>query len=292
MKWYESDGTRLAFEDSGEGVPVVFLHPTPLDHDYWRPVVARLRGVRAIVPDLRGHGASELGAGLAAGGFAEVADAPVLTMERLGADVLALLGHLGISEAFFAGCSIGGYVLMELVRCGPERIMGLAFVCSKAQPDAAANRARRKANIEQIRAEGTEKLFDGMAQALIGETSRGARPEIVGELRARMTISAEAAVAVQAGLAVRPDSVPDIAGIRFPVLAIAGGEDPGVTVAEMEAFQRAPGGCEFHVIEDAGHFAAYEKPEEVAGILAEWLGRQKGRSSSHLRGNFTVRIEY
>jgi pimeloyl-ACP methyl ester carboxylesterase len=273
MNWCEADGAKLAFEDAGDGVPVVFLHPTPLDHDYWRPLVERLHGVRAIVPDLRGHGASQLvglGEGLAAGGFAEVADAPVLTMERLGADVLALMDHLGIQEACFVGCSIGGYVLMELVRRAPGRIKGLAFVCSKAQPDAEANRARRRANIEQVRAEGTGKFFDGLAQSLIGASSRSARPEIVGELRARMTVSAEAAVAVQAGLAVRPDSVPDIARIYVPVLAIAGGEDPGVTAAEMEAFKAARGRCALHVIEDAGHFAAYEKPDEVAGIFRAW----------------------
>ena len=257
-------------------MPVVFLHPTPLDHDYWRPLLERLHGVRAVVPDLRGHGQAELGSGLAAGGFSEVPDAAVLTMEQLGADVVALLDHLGIGEAYFVGCSIGGYVLMELVRRAPGRIKGLVFVCSKAQPDAAANRARRKASIEQVRAEGTEKLFDGMAQSLIGARSRSARPEIVGVWRGRMTISPEAAVAVQAGLAVRPDSVPDIRAIRVPVLAIAGGEDAGVTAAEMEAFKAAPGGCEFHVIEDAGHLAAYEKPDEVAAIFAEWLGRVEG----------------
>lgn len=276
MNWHESGGAKLAYEEMGEGVPVVFLHPTPLDHEYWRPSVDRLQGVRAIVPDLRGHGESALGTGLPVGEFAEVADAPVLTMEQLGTDVLALMDHLRIESAIFVGCSIGGYVLMELVRRAPERMKGLAFVCSKAQPDAAANRAKRKANIEQVRAEGTARFFDGMAQTLIGATWRCARPEIVGELRARMTISPEAAVAVQAGLAVRPDSVPDIASIRVPVLAIAGGEDAAVTAAEMEAFKAAPGGCEFHLIEDAGHFAAYEKPDEVAGLIGAW--RRLGKS--------------
>jgi pimeloyl-ACP methyl ester carboxylesterase len=39
----------------------------------------------------------------------------------------------------------------------------------------------------------------------------------------------------------------------------------------MEAFQAAPGGCEFHVLADAGHLAAYEQPRKVATLLAEWL---------------------
>jgi 3-oxoadipate enol-lactonase len=274
--WYESDGTKLSFHDVGAGLPVVFLHPTPLDHDYWRPLIEDLADVRAIVPDLRGHGRSELGQDLPAGGFARVPDAPVLTMGQLAADIVTLLNHLELSEAVFAGCSIGGYVLLDLWRRVPERMQALAFVCSKAQPDAEANLAKRVGNIAQVRATGTSTLFDGMAQTLIGATAREREPEIVAELRARMTLTPEAVVAVQAGLGIRPDSLPTIATIEVPVLAIAGGEDPVVTPAEMEAFQAAPGGCEFHLLPDAGHFAAYEQPRKVATLLGEWLRQLEG----------------
>jgi pimeloyl-ACP methyl ester carboxylesterase len=266
-----SDGAKLSFQDTGAGMPVVFLHPTPLDHDYWRPLTEDLAGVRAIVPDLRGHGSSELGRNLPVGGFARVPDAPVLSIEQLADDTLALLDHLGLAEAVFAGCSIGGYTLLELWRKAPQRMRGLAFVCSKAQPDAEANLAKRVANIAQVRTEGVGALMDGMAQLLIGKTARQRRPAITAELRARMTQGPEAAVAVQAGLAIRPDSVPTVATIDVPVLAIAGGEDSVVTSAEMEAFNDAPGGCEFHLLPHAGHFSAYEQPRKVANLLAEWL---------------------
>jgi pimeloyl-ACP methyl ester carboxylesterase len=267
---YRSDGATLAFRDSGAGLPVVFLHPTPLDGDYWRPLINELAGVRALVPDLRGHGGSELGT-LLVGGFALVSDAPVLSMARLAADVLALLDHLEVPAALFAGCSIGGYVLLELWRQAPERVRGLAFVCSKPQPDAAANLTRRAATIAQARAGSSAALLDGMAQNLIGATARERHPEIVTELRARMTLTPEAFVAVQAGLATRPDSVPTVATITAPILAIAGGEDTGIAPAEMEAFRAAPGGCEFHLLPDAGHFAAYEQPRKVAALMAAWL---------------------
>ena len=269
--WYESDGAKLSFRDTGAGVPVVFLHPTPLDRDYWRPLIEDLGGIRAIIPDLRGHGSSELGQNLPVGGFARVPDAPVLTMAQLANDVLILLDHLEVPEAVLAGCSIGGYVLLELWRRAPERMQGLAFVCSKPQPDGEANLARRAAQIAQFRAGGTGTLFDGMSQSLVGPTARERLPEIVAELRARMTLTPEAAVAVQAGLATRPDSAPTVATIGVPVLAIAGGEDSAVTPAEMEVFSAAPGGCEFHLLPDAGHFAAYEQPQKVATLLAEWL---------------------
>ena len=268
---YESDGARLVFRDTGSGVPVVFLHPTPLDHDYWRPLIEDLAGVRAIVPDLRGHGASEAGPSLPVGGFALAPDAPVLSMGQFATDVLALMDHLGIEEATLAGCSIGGYVLLEIWRRAPERVNGLAFVCSKPQADAEANLKKRAATIAEARGGGSQGIFDGMAETLIGQTARTRRPEIVHELRSRMTLTPEVLVAVQAGLATRPDSVPTVSGINVPILAIAGGEDPGVTPGEMEAFCAAPGGCEFHLLHDAGHFAAYEQPRKVAALMAEWL---------------------
>jgi pimeloyl-ACP methyl ester carboxylesterase len=192
-------------------------------------------------------------------------------MAQLGADVVALLDHLGLSSAVFVGCSIGGYVMLELWRRAPERMKGLAFVCSKPQPDAEDNLEKRAATIAQARAGEVAKVFDGNAQSLVGATTRERRPEIVAEVRARMTLTAEALVAVQAGLAARPDSVPTVATIAAPVLAIAGGEDGAVSAAEMEAFRAAPGGCEYHVLADAGHFAAYEQPERVAAIMSAWL---------------------
>lgn len=266
-RWHEGQ----AFRDTGSGPPLIFLHPTPLDSDYWRPLIENLAGIRAIAPDLRGHGGSELGEDLPIGLFERVPDAQVLTIEALAADVLTLLDVLKLPQAVLVGCSIGGYLLFELWRRACERMSALAFICSKPQPDAEAGLARRAANIALLRQAGTGPLFDGMAQTLIGVTARERRPEIVAELRAHMTLTPEVAIAVQAGLAIRPDSVPTVATIDVPVLAIAGGEDTGVTPAEMEALRAVPGGCEFHLVPDAGHFAAYEQPEKVAALLAEWL---------------------
>jgi pimeloyl-ACP methyl ester carboxylesterase len=271
---YVSKGAKLAFRDSGSGLPLVFLHPTPVDGDFWRPLIEELAGIRAIVPDLRGHGASELGSSLPIGGFAHVPDAPVLSMEQLAADTLALLDHLEVPTALFAGCSIGGYVLLELWRQAPQRIRGLAFICSKPQPDAEANLAKRADNIAQARAGAPgaiDAFFDNAAQSLVGATARQRHPEVARELRAQMTIMPEALVAVQAGLATRPDSLPTVATIGVPVLAIAGGEDVSVSPAEMEAFRAAPGGCEFHLLPEAGHFAAYEEPRKTAALLTAWL---------------------
>jgi 3-oxoadipate enol-lactonase len=270
-KTYVSHDTNLSYNETGSGLPVIFLHPTPLDHFYWLPMIAELGEVRAIAPDLRGHGASELGTDLPVGGFALVPDATVLSMGQLATDVLALMDHLALPEAVFAGCSIGGYVMLELWRRAPLRMRGLAIVCSKPQPDAEPNLVKRAETIAKSRSGGTAGVFDGNAGTLIGASARKRRPEIIAELRSRMTLTPDALVATQAGLATRPDSVPDIPEIDAPILAICGGEDPAITEAEMRAFEAAEGGCEFHLLADAGHFAAYEQPSKVAALHAPWL---------------------
>lgn len=269
--FYESDGSRLAYWERGSGLPVVFLHPTPVDHAFWKPLIERLAGVRAIVPDLRGHGASELGT-LPAGEFAGAPDAPALTMAQLATDVLALLEYLKIEKAILVGCSIGGYVLLELWRRVPERIVGLGFICSKPQPDAEAGREKRAGTIAQARAGKKEALFDGMVKSSVGATAQTRRQAIVPELRARMTLTAEALVATQAGLATRPDSLATVATIRVPLLAVAGGEDQAVSASEMQTFLGATGArVDYTFFPKAGHFAAYEQPDAVAKVVQNWL---------------------
>ncbi len=56
----EVEGRRMAYHESGEGQPVVFLHGNPTSSYLWRNVVPHLSGrARCIVPDLIGMGDSE-----------------------------------------------------------------------------------------------------------------------------------------------------------------------------------------------------------------------------------------
>lgn len=275
---YLSHGARLNYFDGGSspGRPVVFLHPTPLSHTYWLPVIAELKHQRSIALDLRGHGGSELeGVAMAEhlhiGGFAPgVAD---LTLGQMAEDVLLLLDNLKIERAAFVGCSIGGYLLLELWRRAPERMEGLGFVCSKAQGDTEAGREKRKETIARIVTEGAETVLDGQVKGLTGATSQKREPELYARLRSMASLTQKAAMAVQAGLGLRPDSIATVATINVPVLAIAGAEDAVCTAAEMEAFKAAPGGCEFHLLAETGHFAACEKPKAVAEHLGRWLDK-------------------
>ena len=261
---YTSDDAQLFYTTVGSGQNLVLLHPTPCDHRFWLRVVESLSGkYRVILPDLRGHGQSEAG------------DGPI-TIEKLGADIVKLLDVLGIQRALFGGCSIGGYTLFELWREAPARILAMAFCCSRPQADAEANRAKRQEWIAKIRQRGTAEFVDAMIESLIGPTARQRSPEKIGEVREMMqAVKPGAVIAVQQGLAARPDSVETARGIHVPCFVLAGGEDAASTPADMkllaESIRNAGYGAEYHLLRDAGHYAPWEQPQMVGRLLRRFF---------------------
>ena len=136
-----------------------------------------LPGVRAIVPDLRGHGASELGSTLPVGAFTAVPDAPVLTMAQLAADVLALLDSprtclkpsLPAAPSAATSCWNSGVRRRSGCAASPSSVPSLS-------PMPKPISLKRVATIAQARADGVAALFDGMAQSLIGASARAQHP--------------------------------------------------------------------------------------------------------------------
>ncbi len=58
----KSGDAQISYHVLGEGPPVVLLHPFPASHELWLPVAEALAlRYRTILPDLRGHGDSEVG---------------------------------------------------------------------------------------------------------------------------------------------------------------------------------------------------------------------------------------
>jgi pimeloyl-ACP methyl ester carboxylesterase len=262
--FFQSDGAQLFYTVLGDGFPVVLLHPTPVDHRFWLPMAEILAGkYRVILPDLRGHGQSEAGEG-------------PITIEKLGEDAARLLDTLEIGTALFAGCSIGGYTLYEIWRSMPARAGALAFCCSKPQADDEAMRARRQQTMAKIRERGTAEVIEGNLDTQLGPTARRRWPQKILEARAMMqTMRPEAMIAVQQGLAARPDSVATARTMRVPCCVIAGAEDPGSTPADMrvlvEQIRNSGFGAEYNEVPDGGHFVPFEQPELVAHILRRFF---------------------
>jgi pimeloyl-ACP methyl ester carboxylesterase len=155
----------------------------------------------------------------------------------------------------------------------------MAIVCGKPQPDSPENTEKRREWVRSAqRPGGLAKFFDLMADTLVGPTAQRQHPEIRTRARAMMeATSLDAMIAVQQGLAARPDSVGTLRTIQVPVCAIAGAEDRSSTPPEMQVVADQAPRAEFHVVSDAGHYAPLEQPRTVAEILGKFLRQHSAR---------------
>lgn len=110
-----ADGTRLAFQDQGEGLPLLCLPGltrTMGDFEYLRPHLPPLRLIRM---DYRGRGHSDF------------SGSPSYTVPIEAQDALALLTHLGINRAAILGTSRGGLIGMLIAALAKDRLLGLCL---------------------------------------------------------------------------------------------------------------------------------------------------------------------
>jgi 3-oxoadipate enol-lactonase len=255
-----SDDAEIVYEIVGDGAPVVLLHPFPAQHEFWNPIVSVLSTrYRLILPDLRGHGDSEVGQGPA-------------SMERHVFDLARLLDADGIGKAAFVGVSIGGYILFEFWRRFRARVNTLVICDSRPQADTAEARTNRLKAAADVLEHGAGPFIESMIPKLIGRTTLATRPDLVDGARRMMNkMSPQAINLVQRGMAERPDSVADLKSIDVPALIVIGDEDIISTPADGELMRQHITGSQLKVIPKAGHYAPWEQPEAVGIVLRQFL---------------------
>jgi 3-oxoadipate enol-lactonase len=101
----------LIYQDIGTGTPIVFIHGLGSKKEAWEPQHKLASDYRLIIPDLRGHGETELEQGLSIKNFA--------------LDIIHLLDDLNIPSAFICGLSLGGIIAQEIYRQRSEKVRGL-----------------------------------------------------------------------------------------------------------------------------------------------------------------------
>jgi len=113
----------IAYHEAGpaDGPVAMLLHGYPYDIHSYVDVAPQLaaKGVRAIVPYLRGYGATR---------FRDAATPRSGEQAAIGADLIALMDALGIRRAVFAGYDWGGRAACVGAALWPERCAGLVSV--------------------------------------------------------------------------------------------------------------------------------------------------------------------
>jgi pimeloyl-ACP methyl ester carboxylesterase len=244
---------ELSYTEVGVGRPVVLLHAFPLSSQLFAALLP-LPGYRVITPDLRGFGSSPGGD-----------DEPDLA--HMAEDVRALMDRLGLAEAVLGGVSMGGYVVMEMLRQEPELVTGALLIDTKATADSVDASAGRLAMAEAVLERG-RPVLEPMIDALLGSTSLASRPDVVGKVSEWLDQADPAAVAwAQRAMAVRPDSHPTLAAAQVPIVAMVGEQDTLSPPSDAESMSAAARAGRVLVVPEAGHLAVFENPAPARSQL-------------------------
>lgn len=173
---------------------------------------------------------------------------------------------------WLAGFSFGGYVAMALLDAAPERVQGIAMICTSPGGESPAAAPKRQAALDAV-AQGRyfEMIESQAANAFHPESLKNA--DLMAARKAMVHAYGPDLFAhhVRATMA-RPDRSELLDG-RLPTLVVSASHDQAFPPTAMAYADAIPGARRVH-IEDSGHLVPMEKPDELARALSDWvLGR-------------------
>src|SRR3954471_7102297 len=121
------DGVKLYYEETGKGIPIVFIHEFAGDYRSWENQVRYFaRYYRCITVNARGYPPSDV-----------PKDGAKYSQDRARDDIRAVLDALKIDKAHIVGLSMGGFATLHFGFAYPERARSLVVAgCGYgAQPD-------------------------------------------------------------------------------------------------------------------------------------------------------------
>lgn len=254
MNVVTDDGTRLAFDDTGEGAApaLLLVHGWCSDARAWDAMVDHLgNGTRVLAVDRRGHGRSE-------------APPSGYDIDTHAADLLAVLEATDVDTVVVVAHAGGAPGAMEFTRRHPARVAALVLVDTMLRDGPLRSAEGGPSPLEALadRVGSDDEAFATMYRGFFADpdTERARRA-----IAAASTVPSHVRSAELVGIGV--DTIAIGRRIDCPVLWVHVGDlDDRVdtTFADVETIH----------IADAGHFVQVDAPERVAAALTGFVTRR------------------
>ena len=264
------DKTRLYYEETGTGRPVIFVHEFAGDFRSWEPQMRHFgRRYRCIAFNARGYSPSD------------VPESPTAYSQTLAADdIKTVLDHLAIDRGHIAGLSMGGFATLHFGFRHPNRALSLCVAgCGYgAEP---TQRVRFRAEAEAIAGFIQSEKMPAFAEKYAYGPARvqfeNKDPRGFAEFK-RMLAEHSALGSANTQLGVqreRPslfDLVEDMKRLTVPTLVLSGDEDGPCLLPGILMKQSIPSAA-LSVMANCGHAINLEAPGEFNRILGEFMAQ-------------------
>ncbi|RVT50626.1 alpha/beta fold hydrolase [Rubrivivax albus] len=254
----------MAFTRSGPssptGRPVILLHGIGGGKAIWAGSVAALAaaGFDAISVDLSGYGDSQ---GVAPGGMPVMAQAVLATMDALGLDRAALVGH-----------SMGGMVAQEVAAVAPRRVSALVLACTSpafGKPDGDWQARFVASRLQPLDAgQGMPGLAAALVPPMLGPAADPAGAALAARVMAAVPEATYRAVLAAIVSFDRRAALPAIA---VPTLCLAGEHDRTAPPKVLRGMAERIPGARYAELAGAGHIANVETPAAFDAAVTAFL---------------------
>jgi pimeloyl-ACP methyl ester carboxylesterase len=252
---------RIAYRESGEGDPVLFINGTGESGVTWDAQMRALSGYRCVAIDNRDTGDSS---------YAEQPYAPADLLR----DAAGVIEALGLAPCHVVGFSLGGAVAQELAIARPDLVRSLVLLSTWAASDGwFVAQMRNWQSIRRAHWDDDVAFLLALEPWLLSPATF-ADDELRGGIHVmwaeeKRQLSEGWIRQTEADIA--HDARDRLAQVRAPALVIVGEEDICTPVRYAEELRAALPDARLVRIPDAGHCAVFEKPAEVARAIREFL---------------------
>jgi len=254
------DDMNLNYNVLGKGKTIVLLHGYLESKEIWDDFAKDLaESFRVIVPDLPGHGNSELPAGS-------------LSVEKMAELVKQILDKENIDKCLLVGHSMGGYVALAFLELFPETLSGLSIFHSSPYADTEEKKQNRDREINIIHQGKKAQVYTAHFPNTFAKENVEMFADEIEKCKERAkNMPDDGIIAVLEAMKNRPDRSILLKDTKIPIQYIIGEQDNFIPMEILNKLQ-LPDNSEVVVLEKSGHMGFIEEKEnalEAIGGFAE-----------------------